>query len=117
MSEPLVAGRVEDIPPGTRLILPHGQHGIGVFNVNGTFAALNNYCPHAGAPVCVGKVTGTTRAEGPYELTWEHEGEILRCPWHGWEFWLHNGKAVVGKPRAIKSYPVRVEDGLVIVDV
>jgi nitrite reductase/ring-hydroxylating ferredoxin subunit len=112
----VIAGRVEDIPPGTSVLLDVGRFGIGVFNWKGKFVALNNYCPHAGAPVCRGRVTGTTSASEPYAPVWEHDGDVLRCPWHGWEFWLETGKTLAGPARAIKAYPVHVRDGLVIVD-
>jgi nitrite reductase/ring-hydroxylating ferredoxin subunit len=113
----VVVGTVDEIAPGERRILPLGRFGIGVFNLGGQFYALNNYCPHAGAPVCAGRVTGTTRSVGEYEVVWEREGEILRCPWHGWEFSIPTGKTIVDPTRSIKTYPVRVDDGLVIVEV
>lgn len=112
-----LVGRVEDLPPGSVRVVPFGRWGIGVFNCGGTFHALNNFCPHAGAPVCRGTITGTTRAVGPYELVWEREGEILRCPWHGWEFSIATGTTVVGPDRSIKRFPVRVDDGRIILTV
>ena len=35
-------------------------HGVGVYNVNGTFYAIANYCPHEGGPLCSGRVRGRT---------------------------------------------------------
>jgi 3-phenylpropionate/trans-cinnamate dioxygenase ferredoxin subunit len=41
---------------------------------------------------------------------YERGGEILRCPWHGWEFDLRDGRSVVDPERTrVRSYPVEVE--------
>ena len=54
----VVAGTVEELPPGERkLIVPfRGRAGIGVFNVNGSYHALRNLCPHKLGPLCTGRV-------------------------------------------------------------
>jgi nitrite reductase/ring-hydroxylating ferredoxin subunit len=110
------ACRIEELPPGSRKIVPGGRFGIGVFNSGGALYALANRCPHDGAPVCLGPVTGTTESERSYDAKWVKDGEILRCPWHGWEFELATGKSVALPPKNIRTYPVRVENGWVIVD-
>ena len=53
---------------------------------------------------------GLVTAEKPYDLVREREGEILRCPWHGWEFDVTTGRSVF-MPDAVrvKSYPVDVQ--------
>ena|SRR5579872_2046333 len=110
--------KVTDIPPGGRRVLPFGKFGIGVFNVGGTFHALANYCPHRGAPVCLGWLTGKATATGRgYQIGWEKDGEILRCPWHGWEFEIETGSTLLPPWRRIRRYPVLVEDGAVHVEV
>jgi 3-phenylpropionate/trans-cinnamate dioxygenase ferredoxin subunit len=86
---------------------------IGVFNVHGTFVAVLNVCPHELAPVCLGPVRGTTLASEPGEYRWGREGEILACPWHGWEFDLLTGKALVDKRRHLQRYAVMVRDNTV----
>ena len=42
------------------------------------------------------------------------EGEIIRCPWHLWEFEIATGRCLVD-PRRVKTYPVAIEDGQVVV--
>ncbi len=111
-----VVGRVEDLPPGSRRLIPVGRWGVGVFNVHGRYYALNNYCPHAGGPVCAGDVTGTTQAVGPYKVEWVRQGEVVVCPWHGWEFDIASGRTVTDPKRSVRTYPVRVENGLVILE-
>ncbi|MBI3966072.1 MAG: Rieske (2Fe-2S) protein [Chloroflexi bacterium] len=111
-----VVCRVEELPPGSRRIVPIGRRGIGIFNVNGTYHALHNVCPHAGAPLCLGRVTGTTVATAPYQVEWVQEGEILRCPWHGWEFEIASGETITEPVERVQTYSIFVEDGQVIIE-
>ena len=53
-----VVATVDEIPPGTHKLVPIGRHGVGVYNVNGTFYAIANYCPHEGGPLCAGRTRG-----------------------------------------------------------
>ncbi len=100
---------VGEIPPGQRKLVDVDGHSIGVFNVHGTFVAILNVCPHENAPVCQGRITGTTLPSAPGEFRWGREGEILVCPWHGWEFDLITGKCLTDR-RKLHRYPVIVED-------
>src|ERR1051325_594833 len=135
-----VVGKVSELPPGSVRIVPgNNPQGVGVFNVDGSYYALKNVCPHQGGPLCAGPITGTTRArmtaDGRPELEWIRDGEIVRCPWHRWEFDIRTGKTVfdsrmrgaryavmVAAPDGIsnapvervQTFPVREEDGLVI---
>src|SRR4051812_25067011 len=83
-----------DLAPGERKIIQIDNRSIGVFNVNGTFIAVLNVCPHELAPVCAGAVGGTTEKSQPNEYRYSREGQILRCPWHGWEFDLLTGSCL-----------------------
>lgn len=111
----VVVGTVDEIPPGSRRLVDAGRYGIGVFNVGGRFRAYLNSCPHAGAPLCLGRVTGLPRGTAPgAPVEWARDGEILRCPWHGWEFDLTTGETVTEPTVRAKRFPVRVEDGRVV---
>ena len=108
---------VEELPPGGVRIARIGRYGVGVFNVDGRFHALSNYCPHRGAPLCLGEIEGTVRAgDEPYRIEWEREGECLRCPWHGWEFDIATGRALARTEVRAKTWPVSIVDGYVVVE-
>jgi 3-phenylpropionate/trans-cinnamate dioxygenase ferredoxin subunit len=130
-----IVARVADFPPGTRRIVTAGGRSIGVFNVRGAFFALRNSCPHQAAPLCRGLILGRVSADRPYALTYDHEHEIIKCPWHGWEFDLRTGRSVFNPHRvrvraydvtiepvtptveqdpSVETYAVTVEDGLVV---
>jgi 3-phenylpropionate/trans-cinnamate dioxygenase ferredoxin subunit len=103
-------GLVGEIPPGQRKIVDLEGRSIGVFNVQGTFYALRNTCPHQSGPLCRGRLIGLLRASDPRHLELSREGEILRCPWHGWEFDVTNGRSVFNPHKLrVRSYQVTIE--------
>ena len=105
-------GTVAEIGPGQRKIVEIEGVSVGIFNVGGTFYALKNVCPHQGAPLCLGSLKGTTLPSAPGEYVWARDGEILRCPWHGWEFDVTNGRSVFNPHRVrVRAYEVTVEPG------
>jgi nitrite reductase/ring-hydroxylating ferredoxin subunit len=112
-----VVCREEDLPPGAMVLAPIGKFGVGVYNVDGQLYALTNYCPHMGGPLCLGAVRGTTvaQADAPGEVGYVLEDRVVRCPWHQWEFDITTGKTIAQPPKGIRTYPVRVEAGEVIV--
>jgi 3-phenylpropionate/trans-cinnamate dioxygenase ferredoxin subunit len=105
-----VVCRVEELPPGGRKIVEVRGRTVGVFNVHGTYYALLNRCPHRNAPLCKGTITGLVEGPAPYKIELSREGEVLRCPWHGWEFDITSGHSVFNPHRVrAKSYNVSVE--------
>ncbi|MEE2993642.1 MAG: Rieske 2Fe-2S domain-containing protein [Gemmatimonadota bacterium] len=107
-----IAGLVEDIPSGTRKIVELAERSIGIFNVDGVFYALRNLCPHQGGPLCQGRQTGFLEAETPGDFVYTRHGEMLRCPWHGWQFDITTGRAWIDPERIrTRKYSVSVESG------
>lgn len=110
MAKPYPVCKASELPEGSRRIEEIKGISVGIFNVKGTFYALRNLCPHQLAPLCVGKITGTNEPGPVGVYNWCREGEIVRCPWHGWEFDITTGRSIFNphKVRA-KSYKVTVE--------
>lgn len=108
--------RLEEIRPGECTLVHVKQRSIGLFNVNGTIVAVLNVCPHELAPVCRGRVGGTTLPSRPGAYRWGREGEILACPWHGWEFDLLSGRALADPRVRLRLYTVTVEDDTVFIE-
>ena len=94
-----------------RKIVEVEGRSIGIFNVHGTFYALRNSCPHQGGPLCRGSIKGmTSPLPLPANISGRATGEILRCPWHGWEFDLTTGRAICEPDRTrVRTYEVTVE--------
>ena len=110
MPQPFPVCKASELPIGSKKIVQAGNKSIGVFNVHGKYYALRNSCPHQFAPLCLGRVTGTTAPSKVNEYIWEKDGEIVRCPWHGWEFDILTGRSIFNPHKVrVKTYDVTVE--------
>jgi nitrite reductase/ring-hydroxylating ferredoxin subunit len=107
---------VGDLQPGQTKIVTVRDRSVGVFNVRGEYFALANLCPHAGGPLCKGQVTGTSVADAPYSISWHRSGEIVRCPWHSWEFDIKTGKTLTDPTRTVRTFKTVLKDGRVYVE-
>ena len=76
---------------------------IAIFNLGDRFLATENRCPHRGGPLCDGIVTGPS----------------VVCPLHTWKVRLDTGAVdrPSGRTECVRTYPTRVEDGVVLVQV
>jgi nitrite reductase (NADH) small subunit len=99
-----------------RIVNVEGRE-IGITRLNtGELRAVRNHCPHKGAPVCRGIIGGTWPPCEPGEMKFERDGEVLVCPWHGFEFDLVNGQELYqSDPMKLLMYPVVEQDGRVLV--
>ena len=105
-----------EIPPGGRKLVTIRGREIGVFNQGGEYFALLNRCPHQGAELCKGTLIGLATSTGPGNFELTRQGEMLKCPWHGWEYDIRTGQSWCD-PNDIKAraYPVTVEHGATLV--
>ena len=95
----------DNIPPREGRSVCLGSREIAIFNLGDRFLATDNRCPHKGGPLCDGIVTGAA----------------VVCPLHAWKISLETGAversgANAGAGMAIQTYPVRVEDGVVVLE-
>ena len=114
----LPLAQVSDLAPGERKVFssPDDGVGIGLFRLlDGSFRAYRDFCPHAGAPLCEGGDVRQVPATAPDPAAVAAPREVLRCPWHGWEFDLATGRHVRAAACALESLPVAVADGTVFV--
>lgn len=112
-----IVGTVDELPPGERKIVNVGGRSIGVFNVNGEFFALRNRCPHGGAPLCEGVLSGFVQSRGRGDYSYARKGEILRCPWHQWEFDVKTGQSWFDPVKTrVRAYETKVEAGCTLAE-
>jgi 3-phenylpropionate/trans-cinnamate dioxygenase ferredoxin subunit len=112
-----VVAAVRDIPPGGRLLVTVRGRPIAIFNIGGEFFGLFNRCPHQGGSLCEGELGGLVEADQPGEYRYTRPGEILRCPWHGWEFDVRTGQSWCDPARIkTRAYPVEVAAGQTLVE-
>jgi 3-phenylpropionate/trans-cinnamate dioxygenase ferredoxin subunit len=115
MSKHVVAA-VSEIPPGQRKLVTVRGRSIAVFNLDGEFFGLFNRCPHQGGPMCEGILTGLIESDEPGHYQYSRKGEIIRCPWHGWEFDVRTGQSYCEPEKIqVRSYPVEVAEGTRVV--
>jgi 3-phenylpropionate/trans-cinnamate dioxygenase ferredoxin subunit len=104
-----VVAAVDEIPPGQRKLVDAGGRKIVVFNLGGEFFALNNRCPHRGGSLAHGIQTAVVESTVPGEYICSRPGEMVKCPWHGWEFDIRTGKSWCDPARLrIRQYKVAV---------
>ena len=90
----------DDVPPGGVTTVAVAGRTIAIFNVDGTFCAVDDTCTHEYAPL----------SQGP------RNGEIITCPKHGSRFNVRTGR-VLSLPAVVpvSMYPIKVEDGQISV--
>jgi nitrite reductase/ring-hydroxylating ferredoxin subunit len=95
-------GKVDELPSGEGKLIEVNRKRIALFNVDGRYYAIDDVCPHRGAPLSEGEI----------------EGEAVVCPWHGAMFELATGE-VRRFPAAagVATYEVRLEGGEIAIAV
>jgi nitrite reductase/ring-hydroxylating ferredoxin subunit len=112
-----VVAAVAEIAPGGRKLVKVAGRAVVVFNIGGEFFALGDRCPHKGGSLSQGKLTGLVESSQPGEYRYSRRGEILRCPWHSWEFDVRTGRSWCDPERLrARNYAVSVEPGARVVE-
>src|SRR5665213_2840848 len=93
----VVVALSDDIPERGRTVIEISGQEIGIFRVKGVLYAYENYCVHAGGPVCQGVLMGRV-----VELLDDEKRSLgdrfsetdlhIVCPWHGYEYNVETGE-------------------------
>src|SRR5262252_9082242 len=94
------AARVSEIPVGAIKEVQVGGKPVALANVAGTFYAIDNTCLHRGGPLGQGEL----------------EGAVVTCPWHGWQFNVTTGKAVMNPNAGVTCRRTEVQGDDVYVE-
>ena len=92
---------IREVPKDSVIEVEHKGELYAICNAGGEIRALSGVCPHEGGPLGQGHIV---------------EG-MLVCPWHLWEFDSGSGTCLVDESMGIPTYPVKVEDGGILVDI
>lgn len=95
----IVAGRIEDFRPKTVTAVPQGQFYLACLE-DGSFLAMSRTCTHLGCSV-----------------PWDEEQEKFICPCHGSTFSLTGEVLTAPAPRPLDTFPVRIEDRVIKVNI
>tara|TARA_R110002110_G_scaffold136289_1_gene320992 strand:- start:187 stop:621 length:435 start_codon:yes stop_codon:yes gene_type:complete len=110
-----VVATLAEMPPGSRKLVTIGTREIALFNIDGEFFAVLDRCPHQKGSLCKGKLIGLVESAAPGEYRYSRPQQIVRCPWHGWEFDLRTGQSRVDPSSIrVRPYTVEVADGSVV---
>lgn len=90
-----------EVPPGTIFELQVEGKTVALANVDGKFHAIDAVCLHRGGPLAQGEL----------------QGKIVTCPWHGWQYDVTTGKAVMNPAVGVPCYAVDVRGEDIFVDV
>ena len=85
--------KVGEIPEGEGRPFEIDGRMVAVFLDGGSYYAIDDVCPHQGAPLYDGIVSDKT----------------VTCTWHGWRFSLVDGRWLDNPRVGVGSYRVRVE--------
>jgi nitrite reductase/ring-hydroxylating ferredoxin subunit len=98
----ITVGKVESVPPGrgATVKLKDGSE-VAIYNVNGVFHAIENFCPHKGYALADSPVRGT----------------VVECEHHGWRFDVTSGHCFTAPKCSVDRYDVVVEDGWIRITV
>lgn len=91
---------VEDVPAGEGRVVEAEGKELALFNVDGTFYAIDNACVHRGGPLGEGDL----------------DGRFVMCPWHAWRWDVTTGANANNPAVKMACFPVAVEDGAVFVE-
>ena len=93
MAEYVTVAKVSDLAAGSGRVVEVNGKSVALFNVNGSFYAIDNTCRHQGGPLGEGML----------------EGSVVTCPWHMWEYDVTTGELAANREIKVETYAVQVE--------
>jgi nitrite reductase/ring-hydroxylating ferredoxin subunit len=109
-------GQLDDFREGQVTIVVASGREIGVVRWSDDFFALANLCAHQRGPLCRGTLSPRLESGEPGAMELAEGAPVIACPWHGWEFDVRTGRAVWDEGYAVRTYPVQVENGRILVE-
>jgi nitrite reductase/ring-hydroxylating ferredoxin subunit len=109
---------LDELVEGRPHVVQAGGRELGLVRWRDAVYAIRNVCPHMGARLCAGTVTAQLLSDGPRAPVAVDAGRpVISCPWHGWTYEIATGGSLVDPARfRVRSYPVAIVDGRVLVD-
>lgn len=81
-----------EVSPGEGKVVEAEGKTFALFNVEGTFYALDNTCLHRGGPLGEGQL----------------EGKVVTCPWHAWQWDVTTGVSKMNPETKVANFPVEI---------
>ena len=111
-------GAVEQFEEGKPCGVRAGDRDLVIVKRGEKYFAVRDACPHQGAKLSTGQLTGDVAPCRPGEQAeLIRDGDFLACPWHGWKVDVRSGCSNIEPERVrVRSYPGSVDDGRVYVE-
>jgi len=93
--------KVSELPPGSAREFQADGKVVALYNVEGKFYCTDNVCLHRGGPLGQGVL----------------EGEVVTCPWHGWQYNVCTGESVFNEQIKVQTFEVRIEGDDIVVGI
>jgi nitrite reductase (NADH) small subunit len=93
--------KTNEVPAGKICEVQASGKAVALANVGGKFFAINGICAHQAGPLGEGEL----------------DGQIVTCPWHGWQYDVTTGQVIPHGGIGVECYPVEVRDDEIFVDV
>jgi nitrite reductase (NADH) small subunit/3-phenylpropionate/trans-cinnamate dioxygenase ferredoxin subunit len=94
MGQLIKVAETNEVPPGTAKTVDVEGRPVALFNIDGTYYAIDDTCTHRGGPLSEGAVEGTT----------------VTCPWHGAKYDVTTGNVLQPPaPQGVGHYNVQVD--------
>lgn len=97
MADRIKVAEVSELEPNDRKHVEIKGKEITVLNVDGSYYAVENFCPHMGGPVGNGPIGDAD------------DRDVIMCPFHEWRFDLETGQVVFPGKMKVMSYDVSLE--------
>jgi nitrite reductase (NADH) small subunit len=97
----LRVSKKDEVPAGTIREFALDGKVVAIANVAGKLFAINNVCLHRGGPLGEGELNG----------------QVVTCPWHGWQYDVTSGKLATNPAVGVQTYAVEIRGDDIFVDV
>ena len=90
-------GRIEDIKDKRAIVINNLEDRVAIFRNGRKISAVSNYCRHQGGPIGEGKII---------------KG-CITCPWHGYQYYPHNGSSPPPFEEKLNTYNLKLIDEII----
>lgn len=101
MTQLVKVAKKSEVPADTGKYVEINGRQIALFNVDGKVCAVNHVCPHQGGPLAEGGL----------------EGNVVTCPWHGWQFDVTTGECTLNPEIKQETFKVKEEGEDILVEI
>lgn len=93
MAEFVTVAQKDELKPGECKVVEANGRTLALYNIDGAFYATDNTCLHRGGPLGEGEL----------------DGQIITCPWHGWQYDVTSGENTFDPNTKVEAFEVKVD--------